>query len=44
MLGALVIWVNPFLEEVRVAIILGALLPTVTIGVGLIAIAKVGER
>ncbi len=44
MLGSLVIWVNPALEEVRGAIILGALLPTARIGVGLMAIAKIGER
>jgi hypothetical protein len=44
MLGGLVIWVNPLLEEVRGAIILGAMLPTATIGVGLITIAKIGER
>jgi cytochrome c oxidase subunit IV len=44
MLGGLVIWVNPFLEEVRGAIALAALLPAAVIGIGLIAMAKIAER
>ncbi len=44
MLGSLVVWVNPFLEDFRSLIVVTGLLPIGLVGILLVAAAKLSER
>ncbi len=44
MLGSMVVWVNPFLEDIRSFIVFDALVPIALIGAVAMAVAKFSER